>query len=112
MITIKRGDVLLADFIYTNEAGTKQRPMYVISSDEYNSSRGEVVAGAITSNISRQLIGDHLIGDWKGAGLMRPSTALATLRTVDKDLIRKRIGRLSATDLKAIESNLRAVLGL
>lgn len=104
--------MLLADFIYTNETGTKQRPMYVISSDEYNSSRGEVVAGAITSNISRRLTGDHLLEDWISAGLKHPSMALATLRTVDKSLIRKRIGRLSEHDLSGIESNLRAVLGL
>jgi hypothetical protein len=45
------------------------------------------VVAAITSNIRRRLFGDHLIMDWKGAGLLFPSLVTAILRTVTREMI-------------------------
>jgi mRNA-degrading endonuclease toxin of MazEF toxin-antitoxin module len=57
MIPYKRGDVILVNFIFTDESGVKHRPGLVLSSDTYNTGRDEVIIAAITSRTDRLLVG-------------------------------------------------------
>jgi mRNA interferase MazF len=63
MIAFSRGDVVLVEFVYTDQSGRKLRPAVVISTDPYHRARHEVIVAAITSNVRRRLFGDHLISD-------------------------------------------------
>lgn len=108
----RRGDVVLVNFSFPDETGTKRRPTLILSTDTYHKARGEVIVAAITSNIKRLLVGDHLISDWKQAGLLYPSTVTGIIRTVKQAMIDRRLGTITSKDLQAIEQNLRQVLGL
>ncbi len=112
MMTYDRGDIVLVGFVFSDESGMKLRPAVVISSRAYNRARQEVIVAAITSNIRRRLLGDHLIADWKGAGLLFPSLVTGILRTIRRTMIARRIGSLPKTDLAAIDRQLRRTLGL
>jgi len=112
MMTYNRGDVVLVGFIFSDETGAKQRPAVVISSDSYHKSRQEAVISAITSNTDRILFGDHVITYWQRAGLLYPSVATAIIRTVKQNMIIKKLGKISKTDLNAIEIKLREVMAL
>ena len=63
-----RGDVVLVQFIFSEETGSKRRPVLLLSSEQYMRGRQEVVVSAITSNTRRLLTGDHLMIDWEEAG--------------------------------------------
>ena len=67
---------------------------------------------AVTSNVTRRLLGDHLIKDWKRAGLLFPSVVTGILRTVKQTVVERRLGALPEGDLEAIERELRRSLGL
>ena len=71
-----------------------------------------MLVAAITSNVGRLLVGDHLIEGWHEAGLPLPSVVTGILRTVKRDMIDHRLGALGETDLAHVERNLRASLGL
>ena len=55
MIGSSRGDVVLVEFVFSDESGTKLRPSLVINSDAYAQARHEVIVAAITSNVTRRL---------------------------------------------------------
>ncbi|MDI6791263.1 MAG: type II toxin-antitoxin system PemK/MazF family toxin [bacterium] len=55
MINYKRGDVVLAEVVFSEGTGTKKRPALIISSDEYHHGRQEVIIAAVTSNVKRML---------------------------------------------------------
>ncbi|MGH2349783.1 MAG: type II toxin-antitoxin system PemK/MazF family toxin [bacterium] len=110
--TVKRGDVVLVEFVFSEKSGTKLRPALVISSDAYQRSRQEVIIAAITSNVSRKLLGDHVIAEWRAAGLLYPSTATGVLRTVKRAMLRRSLGTLKRADLDAYTRVLRECLGL
>jgi mRNA interferase MazF len=112
MTGYKRGDVVLVRFIFSDETGERQRPAVIVSSDAYHQSRQEAIIAAITSRTDRILVGDHLINDWEGAGLLFPSVATAIIRTIKQGMIAKKLGMMPPPDMKRIESNLRDVLGL
>lgn len=112
MIGYSRGDVVLVAFVFSDEAGRKLRPAVVISSSAYHRARQEVVVAAITSNVRRRLFGDHLISDWKGAGLLFPSVVAGIIRTIKPTMIERKLGSLGKPDLEAVERELRRCLGL
>jgi len=112
MTGYKRGDVVLVRFIFSDETGERQRPAVILSSDTYHQSRQEAIIAAITSRTDRILVGDHLINDWEGAGLLFPSVATGIIRTIKQGMIAKKLGTMPLPDMKGIEGNLRAALGL
>ncbi len=112
MTGYKRGDVVLVRFIFSDETGERQRPAVILSSDAYHKSRQEAIIAAITSRTDRILVGDHLINDWEGAGLLFPSVATGIIRTIKQGMIAKKLGTMPLPDMKSIEGNLRAALGL
>ena len=112
MIASKRGDVVLVGFVFSDESGRKLRPAVVISSPAYVRGRKDVVVAAITSNVRWRLFGDHLITDWKGAGLLFPSVATGIIRTVAREIIDRKLGVMGKADMDAIDRELRRSLAL
>ena len=112
MTGYRHGDIVLVRFIFSDETGERQRPAVIVSSDAYHQSRQEAIIAAITSRIDRILVGDHLISDWHEAGLLFPSVATGILRTIKQGMITKKLGIMTLSDMKGIESDLRDALGL
>ncbi len=112
MTEYNRGDIVLVSFVFSDETGERRRPAIVVSSDEYNKSRHEAIIAAITSRIDRILVGDHLISDWQGAGLLFPSVATGIIRTIKQGMIARKLGSMPASDMQVIDSKLKLVLGL
>ena len=112
MTAYKRGDVVLVSFVFSDESGKKLRPAVVISSAAYNLSRQEMIVAAITSNVRRRFFGDHLVADWKGAGLIFPSLATGIFRTVKRTMVDRKLGAMPKPDMEAINQKLRHSLDL
>jgi mRNA interferase MazF len=112
MTAYNRGDIVLVAFVFSDESGKKLRPAVVISSAAYNRSRQEIVVAAITSNIRRRFFGDHLVADWKGAGLLFPSSVAGIFRTIKRTMVDRKLGAMPKREMEAIDLKLRQSLGL
>jgi mRNA interferase MazF len=112
MTTSRRGDVVLVGVVFSDESGRKLRPAVVLSSPAYHRARQEVIVAAITSNVKRRLFGDHVLADWKGAGLLFPSVVTGILRTIKRTMIDRRLGTMAPSDLEACDRTLRRSPGL
>ncbi len=112
MTTYKRGAVILAPFPFTDLSGNKQRPAVILSVDRFNSSQANCIVAAITGNLSNLQPDDYLLGDWKTAGLVKPSIVKAVIGTLHHQQIVRQLGVLAASDLKEVERKMKAVLGL
>ncbi len=113
MTVYNKGDVVLVPFDFTDGSGTKMRPAVVVSDDSYNRGSPDVLLASITSNLNATPHpGDHLVKDWKRAGLLKPSLAQTKLATMESSFIGRKLGSLSARDLQAVENGLRLALGL
>jgi mRNA-degrading endonuclease toxin of MazEF toxin-antitoxin module len=70
----QRGDVILVSFPFGGPAGVKDRPVIVLSTDEYHDNWDEILVVAATS---RQPLGsrrsDSLLQNRKGTGLQQAS---------------------------------------
>jgi len=112
MTTYSRGDIVLVNFTFADESGVKRRPAIIVSSETYNNGRDEVIIAAITSRTDRALLGDHLIADWQGAGLLFPSVVTGIIRTIKQSMIDRKLGSMPIPDMNAVGSKLRLILGL
>ena len=106
----RRGDVIAVPYDYSDLTGGKVRPAVIVSSDAYNLARLNVVAAGISSQVVKAGPYDHVLADWAAAGLRYPSLVRGRLLTIEQNLIRRTVGRLSQADLAAFEEKLAAFL--
>ncbi|MBI4522463.1 MAG: type II toxin-antitoxin system PemK/MazF family toxin [Deltaproteobacteria bacterium] len=112
MTAYNRGDVVLVAFVFSDESGKKLRPAVVVSSAAYNRARQEIAVAAITSNIRHRSFGDHLLADWKGAGLLFPSLVTGIFRTIKRTMVDRKLGAMPKREMEAIDVKFRQSLGL
>lgn len=106
------GDVVLVNFPFTNLKTTKKRPAIIISCEEYNNSRPDVILMAVTSQIRTSLdFGSSYIVKWQEAGLPKPSLLKPLIATIEQDYISKKLGTLSYVDKENLLCNIQDLLG-
>lgn len=108
-----RGDVILVPFPFAERLAEKQRPAVVVSADGYSVGSGDLIIAQLTSRVNAPpRLGDHRLGDWRRAGLPLPTLARARVTTIHTSRVRKRLGALTATDLRGLDRGLRAAMAL
>jgi len=112
MTPFEFGDIVLVPFPFTDQSATKKRPAVIISSNAYNSERPDLIIMAVTSQIKpTAIIGEVIVQDWQGAGLLKPSAIKPVITTIEKPLVIKTMGRLMDNDRIALQESLKVILG-
>jgi len=112
---MKRGDVVIIDFPYSDRTGSKVRPSLVVQSDTLNPIRDDSILAIITSMSSGRPDTEILIEvtDEPGSGLRFDSYLQCdTLATLDQSLVLDVISSLSAQAMQKVNQCLKAALGL
>ncbi|MGH9044241.1 MAG: type II toxin-antitoxin system PemK/MazF family toxin [Acidimicrobiales bacterium] len=109
-----RGEIYLGPFLYSDLAGSKRRPMCIVSAPDYNAGPDVMVAMVSSgARVSFPRLGDVVLKEWQQSGLLRPSVVRAgRLQVIERRLLSTQRGVLSAIDLDAVDEALRDVLGL
>lgn len=111
---LDRGEIHLGPFLYSDLAGSKRRPVCVVSVPVYNAGPDVLVAMINSGNrVTSPRLGDVVLKDWQQAGLLRPSVVRAgRLQVIERRFLAAQRGVLSAADLAAVDQALKTVLGL
>jgi mRNA interferase MazF len=97
MMTVKAGELWIAEITFTDGSASKKRPVLILWIDG-----NDVVVAAVTSSKPRTQT-DVLLIDWEICGLRVASTVrLSRLDCLERSLLIKRLGELSASDAKAL----------
>ena len=113
---MKRGDVVMVDFPYSDGRQSKIRPAVVVQDDRYNQTWSKTVVALVTGNTKRQHDPAHLLIDPKlepGSGLKGPSlVSCPNLFTIDQKAILRTLGELSEPSLAQLDDCLIEALGI
>ena len=101
-----RNYVVLLPIPFSDLSSTKVRPAIVIG---HGSTGGDLFLVPITSRLKN---GDFPLTGWQSCGLNVPSAVKGQLATVESQLVRKIVGRLSAKDIKTLDGKLRGWMEL
>lgn len=94
--TCNPGDVVLVPFPFSDLSQRKLRPAVVISDGAYRAAHGDVVLVALTTQPQQ---GQALaLGDWRGAGLPKPTWVKPLVMSLSTRMLVKTLGTLKPSD--------------
>lgn len=114
-VALRRGDIVITAFSYTDLTSSKRRPVLVLGGDPVG---GDVILVFISSVVPSALsIHDLLLmpshPEFAVAGLKVPSVLrVDKIGTIARRLVTRRIGRLGSTWQAEVDQKLVAVLGI
>lgn len=115
-ITYRKGGVVVVEVPFSGRSGSKRRPAVVVSTESFHRRLRDVIVCPISSQpryYERPGPGDLPLRHWNAVGLRHPSTArVSNLVSVEKKIIRRRLGTLLREDLERIQGSLREAFGL
>ena len=110
---IKRGDIFYADL--SPVVGSEQggvRPVLIIQNNVGNRYSPTIIAGAITSQLTKARLPTHVEVQGGQFGLSKASVILLEqLRTLDKRRLREKLGTLDRTTLRKVDKAILISLG-
>lgn len=113
-MTVQRGDIYYADL--SPVVGSEQggiRPVLIVQNDVGNRFSPTVIAAAITSQKDKAKLPTHIQLQATGSGLARDSIVLLEqIRTLDKQRLRERMGRLDPVSMDRVDRALQVSFGL
>jgi mRNA interferase MazF len=116
---VSRGDVVIIDHPFGDASGSKVRPALVVQGDRRNTLLTETIIALITRNLRHvatdptQLRIDLTTPDGQASGLNADSAVkCGKLFTIHEDLVRRKIGVLSAALMQKVNDCLKAALEL
>src|SRR3970040_1977332 len=105
---MKKGDIILLSFPFTDLKGKKIRPALVLVVSYL-----DVIVAFITTQFKWQNSCDILLEPNEANGLKKTSLLqLSKITTIDKDLILGKLGELDSLDMQTINKNLIKILNL
>ncbi len=106
------GDVVLVPFPFTSQTASKQRPAVIVSSLADNGVTPDIVLMAITSQLRpNPALGDVWLRSWQAAGLVKPSAVKPVFATLERTLVIRQLGALSASDQTTVKNAIGQILG-
>ena len=114
MSIVKRGDIFYADLspVVGSEQGG-MRPVLIVQNDTGNKHSPTVIAAAITSQTSKARLPTHIELNAQSVGLTRDSVILLEqIRTIDKSLLRERMGKLDDNTMTKVDNAIAVSFGL
>ena len=116
---VRRGDVVLVDYLFSDRTGSKVRPCLVVQNDANNLRMDDTIVTAISSNVARaeseqtQLLISVATHDGTQSGLLFDSAIQCeNLVTIDTQFVFRKIGSLPAETMRRVDGCLRTSLGL
>lgn len=107
MTNFPPGDLVLVTFPYTEGTRASNRPALVI----LDTGNADVLVARVTTQ-THETPHDVSIAEWQGSGLLAPSVVrLHKLATLEKSLIRRRLGHLQPADRQRISALMQQVYG-
>ena len=115
MVTsVKRGDIYYADLspVVGSEQGG-MRPVLIIQNDVGNKYSPTVIVAAITSRMGKTKLPTHIDVYANKMGVARDSVVLLEqIRTLDKQRLKERMGRLDEASMTRVDRALQVSFGL
>ncbi len=105
---MKKGDIVLLPFPFTDLSGSKTRPALVLCSDDYDTTVAFITSKLIKQDLHDVEIAPSFINGLKVDSIIK----LKKIATLDKKLMLGKLGELEQLDLASVDQSLVAVFDI
>jgi mRNA interferase MazF len=116
---VRRGDVVLVDYLFSDRTGSKIRPCLVVQNDANNQRLDDTIVVAISSKVARantaptQVLIEISTKEGAQSGLLFDSAIQCeNLATIDTQFVIRKIGSIPLDTMRHIDDGLKMSLGL
>lgn len=108
----KQGEIVLAPFPYSYLSDWKQRPLLIISNNQYNHKTEDVITCGITSNLKDTVHSVELDSHNLTLGVIPTKSRIKVdkLFTLDKTLVIKRIAKVNENTLTKVKQEFQKLM--
>ena len=112
MIYYNFGDIVIVPFPFSGGMGIKKRPAVVISHEQYQKSRRDIILLAVSSRIRDPLdYGDVVIQDWRDCWIVETVHFKTISFSFEQSSVLTQLGRLTSTDKMQLDKLLKNIIG-
>ncbi len=105
-------DIVIVPFPFTDLSSSKQRPVLVLSRNDYNEKSEDIITCGITSNLSNKnhslLIDNASLSD--GFIPVKSRIKVDKLFTINKSLVRKKVAKLNNGQFELVKKELFSLI--
>ena len=96
-IQFEQGEIIVVPFPFSNLSGIKQRPVLVISHENYNKESLEIITCGITSNLKSESYSILVTNQNMENGNIPKVSKIKVdkIFTLDKSIVKKRLGKVT-----------------
>lgn len=108
---LRQKQIVIVPFPFSDQSGEKKRPALIVSNDGFNEKSDDVIACAITSDISEDAYSVQIKpGDWKDGMYSESCVKTASIFSLDKDIVLRPIGRLSGERFREVMGKIQEII--
>lgn len=107
-----QGDIVLIPVPFSDLTNRKQRPVLIISNDDYNKNTEDIVVVAITSQLKDLDYSVVIVDDNLDEGTLKATSAVRAdkVYTLSKNIVRKKFGKVSSEVMKDVQGKLNELI--
>tara|TARA_Y100000310_G_C20701281_1_gene830135 strand:- start:8412 stop:8762 length:351 start_codon:yes stop_codon:yes gene_type:complete len=111
-IQYEQGEIVLAPFPFTDLSSTKQRPVLIISNNNYNEQTHDIVTCGITSNIRNAMHSIGLDSEDLTIGVIPTKSRIKVDKvfTLNKPLVIKKIAKINENTLNKVKQEFQNLM--
>jgi mRNA interferase MazF len=108
----KQGDIVLIPVPYSDLTNRKQRPVLIISNDDYNKMTEDILVVAITSQLKDLDYSVIIDGKDLTEGTLKVTSAVRAdkVYTLSKEIVRKKFGKVNFEVLKSVQLKINELI--
>ncbi len=108
----KFGEIYRCKIGFTDLSGHKDRPAIIVSSEEYNSIRDDLIVVSLTSKEPKNPTFEFEITDLSPTGLEKTSYIKPVVGSIHKMLVFNKLGELSDIDKQKLKTMLQKTIDI
>ena len=104
-ILFEQGEIIIVPFPFSDLSTIKQRPVLILSKNEYNNQTGDIITCGITSNIKDAQCSILLESNNLKEGVIPSISRIKVdkLFTIDKNLVKKKLAMIDLSTFEKVK---------
>lgn len=113
-LNFRQGEIVIAEFPYSDYGGNKRRPVLISSGDNYNKIGNDVIVNKVTSKIKDRPFSVDLLQEDLESGILKNESCIKvdSIISIEKSLLSRPIAKVKSDVIESVKTKLRLIFSI